>query len=67
MKLNKKYPLFIEGEIRKYKKELDRPNLTFDKEIETTDKIDKLAREYNDEKFELSKKIQNQYQNKKFE
>ena len=50
-------PIIIDGEIRKYEKALYQPNLTFDEEIESTDGIDRLLREYGDEKLELSKKF----------
>jgi len=50
-------PIIIDGEIRKYEKALYQPNLTFDVEIESTDGIERLLREYGEEKLELSKKF----------
>jgi len=50
-------PLIIDGEIRKYNKALYKPTLTFDTELESTDKIDRLAEEYNAEKIKIVKKM----------
>jgi len=50
-------PLIIDGEIRKYNKALYNPSLTFDTELETTDKIDRLTEEYNAKKMEIAKKM----------
>ena len=47
-------PLIIDGEIRKYNKALYQPKLTFDEDLQSTDKIDRLAIEYNDKKDEIS-------------
>ena len=50
-------PLIIDGEIRKYNKALYKPTLTFDTELESTDKIDRLAEEYNAKKMEIAKRM----------
>jgi hypothetical protein len=50
-------PLIIDGEIRKYNKALYEPSLTFDTELESTDKIDRLTEEYNDKKTEIAKRM----------
>ena len=46
-------PLIIDGEIRKYNKALYQPKITG--ELESTDKVDRLAVEYNDKKSDIVK------------
>ena len=50
-------PVIIDGEIRKYYQALYQPKLTFDEELESTDKIDRLAVAYNDKKLEIVKRM----------